>query len=232
MAAGREYVSKAEALTRFRREFAELASLTSGFDDNPFPASIEVRVRPEAERDGRADALVQRIAALPGVADVRYDQRLAGSRRRRPRRRSAAAGLALALLMALAAAVTVATVVRLGLHARRDEIEIMELVGAPLAFIRGPFVAEGFLQGGLGALLALASLWLGFAGGQGLVGGRISAACSTAGRVRIPAVRLCAVPGGRGDGGRQCGGLAACRGTPGLVTEAAGLDSRASLTDG
>ena len=45
--------------------------------------------------------------------------------------------------MAVAAAVTVATVVRLGLHARRDEIEIMSLVGAPLAFIRGPFVAEG-----------------------------------------------------------------------------------------
>ncbi len=72
------------------------------------------------------------------------------------------AGFALALLMALAAGVTVATVVRLGLHARRDEIEIMQLVGSPMAFIRGPFVAEGLLQGGLGALLALALLWLGF----------------------------------------------------------------------
>src|SRR5262245_17248146 len=44
VAVGREYVSKAEALTRFRREFAELAELTTGLDDNPFPASIEVRV--------------------------------------------------------------------------------------------------------------------------------------------------------------------------------------------
>ena len=60
------------------------------------------------------------------------------------------AGFALALLMALAAAVTVAAVVRLGLHARRDEIEIMKLVGSPVAFIRGPFVAEGLLQGGVG----------------------------------------------------------------------------------
>ena len=68
-----------------------------------------------------------------------------------------AAGLALATLMALAAAVTVAAVVRLGLHARREEIEIMELVGAPLTFIRGPFVAEGLLQGGIGAALALLS---------------------------------------------------------------------------
>jgi len=157
----RQYVSKADALTRFRREFAQLASLTEGFDDNPFPASVEVRIRPEAERDGRAEALVRRVAALPGVADLRYDREwlaqlasgLAAVR---------GAGLVLALVMALAAAVTVASVVRLGLQARGDEIEIMQLVGAPLAFIRGPFVAEGVLQGGFGALMAIGVLWLGF----------------------------------------------------------------------
>jgi cell division transport system permease protein len=160
LAAGREFVSKAEALTRFRREFAELAELTSGFDENPFPASIEVRVRPGADHDNAED-VVKRLMAMPGVADARYDRdwlaRL-GSGLGTIR----AAGFALALLMAVAAAVTVATVVRLGLRARRDELEIMQLVGAPLAFIRGPFVAEGFLQGGIGALLAVALLWVGF----------------------------------------------------------------------
>jgi cell division transport system permease protein len=160
IAEGREFVSKAEALTRFRREFAELSELTSAFDDNPFPASIEVRVRPGTEHD-IAEALVKRLLAMPGVADARYDRDWltrvgAGLGTIR------AAGLALALLMAVAAAVTVATVVRLGLRARRQELEIMELVGAPLAFIRGPFVAEGFLQGGIGALLAITALWIGF----------------------------------------------------------------------
>lgn len=159
---GREYVSKAQALVRFRRQFAELASLTTGLDDNPFPASLEVRVRPEAERDGRAASLVQRVTALPGVADVRYDREWLG-RFTAMVGTIGTAGLALATLMALAAAVTVAAVVRLGLYARRDEIEIMELVGAPLAFIRGPFVAEGLLQGGVGAAVALLVLWLGFA---------------------------------------------------------------------
>jgi cell division transport system permease protein len=152
---GREYVSKAEALTRFRREFAELSELTAGF---------EVRVRPGAEQES-AEGMVKRLMAMPGVADARYDRdwltRLgAGLGTIR------AAGLALALLMAVAAAVTVATVVRLGLRARREELEIMELVGAPLAFIRGPFVAEGFLQGGIGALLAIAALWAGFLAGM------------------------------------------------------------------
>jgi cell division transport system permease protein len=160
LADGREYVSKAEALTRFRREFAELSELTTGFDENPFPASIEVRVRPGAEHN-TAEALVKRLVAMPGVADARYDRdwlTRVGSGLGTIR----AAGLGLALLMAIAAAVTVATVVRLGLRTRRDELEIMELVGAPLAFIRGPFVAEGFLQGGIGALLAIAALWVGF----------------------------------------------------------------------
>lgn len=159
ISAGREYVSKAQALTRFREEFSELASLAEGFEDNPFPASIEVRVTQSAERDGRVDALVKQVVQLPGVVDVRYDREWlarVGSALDTAR----AAGFGLALLMGLAAAVTVATVVRLGLVARHDEIEIMELVGAPLTYIRGPFVAEGLLQGGIGALLAILFLWL------------------------------------------------------------------------
>ena len=52
-------------------------------------------------------------------------------------------------------------------YARRDEIEIMQLVGAPFAFIRGPFIAEGVLQGGIGALVAIVSLWVVFLLGRG-----------------------------------------------------------------
>ena len=67
-------------------------------------------------------------------------------------------GLVIVALLALAAALTVANVVRLAAYARRDEIEIMQLVGAPFAFIRGPFVAEGILQGGAGAVVAIVLL--------------------------------------------------------------------------
>jgi cell division transport system permease protein len=106
--------------------------------------------------------LASRVGRLPGVADVRYDRtwldRLAALT-------SAVrwVGFFLAGLLILAAALTVTNVVRLALFARRDEVEIMELVGAPLAYIRGPFVCEGILQGGLGAVLALAALRLGLA---------------------------------------------------------------------
>jgi cell division transport system permease protein len=162
VAIGREYVSKAQALNRFRRDFAELATLTEAFEGNPFPASVEVRVSPDAERDGRADRLVASLAAAAGVDDVRYDRQWI-SRVTAGLGAARGIGLALAVVMAVAAGLTVASVVRLGLHARRDEIEIMQLVGSPYAYIRGPFVAEGLMQGGLGALLALAALWMGFA---------------------------------------------------------------------
>jgi len=207
--AGRDYVSKVEALSRFRRDFAELATLADAMSDNPFPASLEVRVRPEAEQDGRAAALVQRVIALPGVADVRYDREWLG-RLSSAVRTIRMAGLAVAVLMALAAAVTVASVVRLGLHGRRDEIEIMELVGAPMAYIRGPFVAEGFLQGGAGALLALLGLWLLF------VAARLWWATDIAGllagaRLEFLPIRLCflLVVGGTMVG--SLAGLAASR---------------------
>src|SRR5207253_1989493 len=72
-------------------------------------------------------------------------------------------GFALAGVLIFAAALTVASVVRLALLARREEIHIMQLVGAPLAYIRGPFIAEGLVQGGAGAVLALGLLWVVFA---------------------------------------------------------------------
>jgi cell division transport system permease protein len=112
------------------------------------------------------DLLLAEIRQAPGVADVRYDrewlQRLAavvGIIR--------GVGLVLATLLTVAAALTVANVVRLGLYARRDELDIMQLVGAPQAYIRGPFVMEGTLQGGVGALVALLALTAVFFGLKG-----------------------------------------------------------------
>jgi cell division transport system permease protein len=209
IADGHEYVSKADALGRFRRDFAELASVASSLDDNPFPASVEVRIRPEAERDGRAQGLVEQVASLPGVADVRYDRewltRVAGGLNAIRR-----TGLALGMLMALAAAVTVASVVRLGLQSRRDEIEIMQLVGSPLAFIRGPFIAEGILQGGLGSLVALFVLWVGFAAAGAWWGAELGTMLE-GGSIRFLPAGLCAalVAGGMAVG--AAGGLVAAR---------------------
>ena len=154
-------VSRDEALRRFARTFPELADSANELGEQALPASVEARLRSDAD-PARIDELAARLDKLAGVADVRYDrrwiERLTGAIRV-----ARTAGLVLAALLVLAAGLTVASVVKLALYARQQEIEIMQLVGAPLSYIRGPFVLEGVFQGGLGALVALGALtaaWL------------------------------------------------------------------------
>jgi len=152
-----EFVSKSAALDRFKRTFSDLSGVVDTLGENPLPASIEVRLKPGAAAGAGVDALAARVRQMPGVADVRYDRQWLA------RLISAiniirGVGLVLGTVLTVAAALTVANVVRLALYARRDELEIMQLVGAPQAYIRGPFVMEGVLQGGIGALVALAVL--------------------------------------------------------------------------
>jgi cell division transport system permease protein len=152
-----EFVAKDEALRRFKTMFADLAATADSLDGNPFPASYEVRLQSSAGARSEVDGLVDKLRESAGVADVGYDRQWLD------RLLSAVdivrgAGLVLGMVLTLAAALTVANVVRLALYARRDEIEIMQLVGAPQAYIRGPFIMEGVIQGGIGALAALAVL--------------------------------------------------------------------------
>ncbi len=163
--AGVEYVSKEQALSSFRADFPELADIAQTATGNPFPASLELRLRTDDESATAAAVLAAELSGRPGVADIRYDRQwlarlntlLTGIR---------VSGVTIAAVLVLGAAFTVAAVVRLSLFARRDEIEIMRLVGAPFSYIRGPSVAEGTLIGGAGATLALLVLWVLFVGAK------------------------------------------------------------------
>src|SRR5262245_16056600 len=152
-----QFVSKSDALERFKQTFADLANAADTLGGNPIPASYDVRLQTGPGAQGSVEELAGKLRQTPGVVDVRYDRQWLD------RLESAvaviqSAGLVLGAFLTIAAALTVANVVRLALYARRDEIEIMELVGAPTAYIRGPFVMEGVLQGGIGATVALAGL--------------------------------------------------------------------------
>jgi cell division transport system permease protein len=178
-----EFISKTEALNRFKRTFADLAGTVDALESNPLPASYEVRLPPAGVDQANVDALGSQLRAAPGVADVRYDrqwlERLLSAVTMVRR-----VGLVLGAVLTIAAALTVANVVRLALYARRDEIEIMQLVGAPTAYIRGPFIMEGVLQGGLGALGALTALAITF------LALRSSSLASLAAAVNVSSVRF------------------------------------------
>ena len=152
-----EYVSREQALARFKVEFPELADVAVT-TENPFPPSIEVRLHTDAASSAAAEAMAEQLGERDGIVDVRYDRAWL-SRLVALLTSLRIAGVVIAGVLMLGAAFTVTAVVRLSLQARREELDIMQLVGAPFAFIRGPAIAEGTLLGGVGALLSLLVLW-------------------------------------------------------------------------
>jgi cell division transport system permease protein len=161
LVASHEYISKSDALVRFKKTFGDLSPALDSVETNPLPASLEVRLQPGPGTGSGVEILAARLQQLPGVADVRYDLQWL-DRLMAAIRIIRGVGFLLGSVLTIAAALTVANVVRLALYARRDELDIMNLVGAPQAYIRGPFVMEGVLQGGVGALVALIVLGAAF----------------------------------------------------------------------
>lgn len=149
-----EYVSKDLALQRFRADFPELADVTGSLSQNPFPSALEVRLRPGDDSSASAETLAKEVSTRSGVADVQFDRTWLARLLGMVTSARVAAAVVAGILM-LGAAFTVGAVVRLSLYARRDELEIMALVGAPFSYIRGPFIFEGLLLGGLGAGVAV-----------------------------------------------------------------------------
>jgi len=151
------YLSKADALKSLKEILGKDASVVAQLPANPLPASLEVTPAAAAATPDGARTLLRNLQALPEAEEV------AGSadwveRLSQWQRLVTTIGLGIGAVLAVAAILTVTTSTTLILHARRHEMEIMRLVGAPEAAIRLPLLLQGMLQGLLGALLALGAL--------------------------------------------------------------------------
>ena len=149
--AGVGYTTKAQALARAQRR-PGLPELVDATDSNPFPASLDVQVK-QVSDVGAIDALVHDDAAVDPGYPTSYDQG-AYQRIQQVMLGAAIAGAAFLLLLGFVALTVTANSIRSAIHARRDEVTIMQLVGAPRWMVRGPFVIEGALTGGFAGLAA------------------------------------------------------------------------------
>jgi cell division transport system permease protein len=152
--------SRAEARAELAEALGPDGALLEAVDPAVVPASIELAVAPDhADAAGRR-ALADRLRALPGIGavdEVTYGADLL-ERLRGLRDLLRVGGLVVGLLVALAVVFIVSNTIRLALFARREELEIMQLVGATDGFIRAPCYLEGAFQGVAGGLLAVALL--------------------------------------------------------------------------
>jgi cell division transport system permease protein len=153
-----EYVSAEEAAQRFRAAQPERAVLLDGLEESPLPASVELRLAAQQRSSESVAAVTRALAGLPGVAEIGggnewiegYAQAVALIR---------GVGFAIGTVLALATLLIVANTIRLSLVARRDELDILRLVGASRSYVAAPFLLEGLIEGIAGGALGLALLW-------------------------------------------------------------------------
>jgi cell division transport system permease protein len=146
------YISREQSLVEFRElsGFGEALDLLA--DINPLPAVVVVTPQRDLPQE-RMQSLMGALAALPEVEVAKLDQKwlerlyaiLAIVER---------AVLIIAAVLALAVVVSVGNTIRLEIEARRDEIVVMKLIGAPNSFIRRPFLYTGLWYGLAGGALA------------------------------------------------------------------------------
>ncbi len=151
----------AEALDSLSKELGEGFDLDAFRQDNPLPWTALVAFSPQAaaaeDADKASDTVLRYLRGLPGVAKVRYNP-LNTEMARAWARFSKGVLWPLLLFLSLALALVVGDTVKLSLLLRRDEIEILHLVGATRLHIQLPLLTAGLVQGLGGSLLALAML--------------------------------------------------------------------------
>ena len=153
------FVSAEQAVDKFREKFPELEGIIDNIKINPFPPSIETTFREKTITFKEASVLITRIKSMPGVEDVQFNQEWV-DRVNSFSRLAKAVGFFLGGILVLASFFIISNVIKLNVFARKDEIEILRLVGATNTFIRVPFLLEGITLGIIGGLVSLFLLLL------------------------------------------------------------------------
>lgn len=155
------YVSKEQALADFRAQFPEESHLLQGLGENPLPASFVVTLAPSYRSPDAVRRWAERLKSAPGVEQVQYSRDWIDNLTTIVGYLELAA-VGIGTVLSAASVTIIASTIRLTLYARREEIEIMRLIGATAGFIKIPYLIEGAMLGAMGSAVSLAMLKGGF----------------------------------------------------------------------
>ena len=153
------YVSKSDSTILFKRFFGNQKGILEGLDLDILPASFEIQLEKEFYRGQGVNEFVKKLSRLRGITDIQYGQEWIT-------RLSTIVHLLrwgqwiVGGILFLAISFIISNTIKLSIYSRKEEIEIMRLVGATNGFIKIPFLIEGFFQGVSGAILSVGLLFL------------------------------------------------------------------------
>jgi len=166
------YTSREAALAEFRERHKNEASTIQALDqlsENPLGASLAIRAKETSQYESIADYLATKQETTGGASISKvnfYQNKTAIDRLTAIIDTSRTVGIATAIFLAGASILIAFNTIRLAIYTSRDEIGVMNLVGAAHWYVRGPFMIAGLLYGfiaGIVVLLVMYPLtaWLG-----------------------------------------------------------------------
>ena len=157
----RRFISKEEAMDDLKVALGKEAGFLECLTENPLPASYEVVFENAEAGDIHPEEIKGQLDSLEGVEEVQHSRQwlkkiegfLDTIR---------LIGYITGGMFCLCVIFIVTNTIKLTIYSRRDEIEILKLVGATDRFVRLPFLLEGMIQGLLGGGMAILALFLGY----------------------------------------------------------------------
>jgi cell division transport system permease protein len=156
-----EYISKEQARHDFeqsnKNEFQQLQALAELGQDNPFPASLKIKTKDPNKLDALNAVITKNKALLDANTPTSYsgERKAAIDNIANVSQFSETAGLVAAGVFVVISIMIVFNTIRMAIFNRRDEIEMMKLIGAEKHFIRGPFIVEAAMYGALAAVVSV-----------------------------------------------------------------------------
>lgn len=155
------FISKSSALQDFLKEMPNFNSLIANLKENPIPSSYRIVIKKEYNSENALQNFIKIFNDAEGIEEIQYDrqwfERLISFVKVLK-----FAGLIVGTVLIFTALFTIANVIRLVVYGRKDEIEILRLVGASNFYIKGPFILEGIFQGFAAGVLSVFVLFLSY----------------------------------------------------------------------
>ncbi len=153
------FVSKKEALESLKDSLKGQDGILEHLNNNPLPNSFEININPEFLDIESIENLIDKIDKIKGITDIEYGQKWL-ERFNGFFYFLKITGMTIGAFLFISSLFIISNTIKLMVYSRRDEIEIMKLVGSTGRFIKIPFYIEGLLQGITGSAVALLIVYI------------------------------------------------------------------------